>query len=66
MSARRWQNLAKYFYDISKLIVASAVVTHLVEHPVFNLKLVVFGLLAGIGFLLIGLQLDRKGEDNER
>lgn len=63
MSSRRWQNLAKYFYDMSKLIMASSVVAQLVAYQKLELKVVAWGLIGGILCLIEAVRLDKKGDE---
>ena len=65
LTPRRWQNVAKYLFDISKLIVATAVISQLVTREGANWKAVAFGIVAGIFFLVGGLFADQKGEHDE-
>ena len=62
MSERLWQNLAKYFYDISKLVLGVAVVTQLAGLGNTDFKVVAFGIVAGLLFLIMGMFFDRRGD----
>jgi len=62
MTSRRWQNIAKYFFDISKLVLSITVVAPLVGRGGISLKVVALGALSGVLFLTMGLIFDRKGE----
>lgn len=57
---RQWDNLSKYFYDISKLVLGVSVVTQLARPNEANLIVVAFGIIAGVLFLLLALMIDRR------
>jgi len=63
VTARRWQNLAKYFFDVSKVIVALAVIGKAVSDQEIQIKTVAFGLFSGVLFFWMGLMFDRKGDE---
>jgi hypothetical protein len=65
MTPRRWQNLSKYFLDLSKLIVSIAVVGQLVTREVFSWKAIVFGTGTGILFFMLGFAFDWKGDEDD-
>lgn len=44
---------------------ASAVISPFVAGQEFNQKLIVFGLVSGIVFLIAAMVLDHKGDNNE-
>ena len=62
MSPRRWQNIAKYLFDMSKLIWGVAVVTHLVNKDPFNLIVIALGSSGGLVFFIAAVRFDKKGE----
>ncbi|MDO8518922.1 MAG: hypothetical protein Q7T11_02015 [Deltaproteobacteria bacterium] len=61
MTPRRWENIAKYFFDLSKLVVASAVISQLVSKD-FSQKIFAFGSLNAILFFVAGYFFDRQGD----
>ncbi len=65
MNPRRWQNVAKYSFDVSKLIIATAVISQLVTKEGVEWKAVAFGVVSGIFFFAGGLFFDRKGDARE-
>jgi hypothetical protein len=62
VSSRRWQNIAKYFFDMSKVILAGAVVAQLVEIHQVDLKVIEWGIGSGVLFLLVAIVLDVRGD----
>lgn len=62
MSTRRWQNFAKYLYDVSKVIIAIAVVGQFVTGTPINWKMIAFGVIGGVLFLVAAMGADKKGE----
>lgn len=64
MSPRRWQNVAKYFYDISKVIIAVAVISPLFDKHGFNWEDMVLGATAGFLLFCAALLLDWKGDEH--
>lgn len=62
MTPRRWQNLAKYFFDVSKLILTTSVLAPLVISEKADWKVIAIGTLGGVLFFAGGIVLDRKGE----
>lgn len=63
MSARRWQNFAKYLYDVSKVIIAIAVVSQFVTAATIHWKVVALGAIAGVLFLGAAMVADKGGEN---
>lgn len=51
-------SLAKYRYDLSKVIMAISVLNPLVTKP-FNIIEVVIGVLGGVAFLVLAILIER-------
>lgn len=65
MTPRRWENLAKYFYDLSKLTLSIAVVTQYVARGLAEWKILALGGLTGVSLFAAGWIADMKGETDE-
>ena len=65
MNPRRWQNIAKYLFDVSKLIIATAVISQLVTKEGVQWKAVAMGTIAGVFFFPGGFLADQKGESHD-
>lgn len=65
VTSRRWQNIAKYFFDVSKLVIGISVISQLVAQEMIQWKAVAFGTLTGVVFMTVGVLIDRRGDDNQ-
>lgn len=63
MNKKQIDNLSKYCYDTSKLIMGLAVIGNLVSDK-FSIYTFLLGLIAVLSFLIIGLFIDRKEVNN--
>ena len=62
MNKKQIDNLSKYCYDISKLVMGFTVVGNFVSNK-FSLKTLLIGLVAALIFLIFGHLLDRLEVD---
>jgi len=62
LNKRQRENLAKYTYDLSKIMVAVPIVGNALS-DIFSLKAFWLGLAAVLSLLLLGFLLDRKQEE---
>ena len=62
MNKKQRENLARYAYDISKIMVAVPVLGNALSAG-FSLRAFWLGIVAAIVFLVVALLLDRKAED---
>lgn len=62
MTPRRWENIAKYLFDISKITMGTSVVTKIVAENAVNWNSVAFGLASGVALFIAGVILDKKGD----
>ncbi len=59
MNKTQRENLAKYSYDLSKLVFAAFVLANIMSEK-FSLLLVIFGAAVTIVFMLTGFFLNKK------
>ena len=64
MNKKQRENLARYCYDISKIMVAVPILGNSLSEG-FSLRAFWMGIGAAMGFLILGLVLDQKGKENE-
>ncbi len=62
MTPRRWENIAKYFFDMSKLIMGTAVIMQLVTKEHIDWNEIALGATTGVLFLLVGIMADRRAD----
>lgn len=62
LSPRQRGNLAKFFFDSAKLVLAINVLAPIVVPDKSHLQVVVAGFFAVMGFVGIGVLLDREAE----
>lgn len=53
-------NLAKFSYDIAKIIIAIAVITPVIKQENFNFHLFIFSFIVSFLFLIFGNLLDKR------
>lgn len=58
MIQRQRENLAKYLYDLSKILVATAVIGNLMAWKQLNVIILILGGVTALGFLWWGYVLD--------
>ena len=64
MNKKQIDNLSKYCYDISKLVMGVAVVGNFISNK-FSLKTLWIGLVVALIFLTFGHLLDREVNNND-
>ena len=62
MNEKQQDNLAKFSYDLARIIAGVAVITPLIQESGGTVINVFLGLIAVLLFLLIGLAIDSKEE----
>jgi len=64
MTPRQLHNLAKYFFDLSKLTLTVSVISQLVGQENINMKVIVFGATTSVLLLSMAVWLDWREEDD--
>ena len=59
-------NVAKFFYDLSKLTLGIAVISQLVTRDNLHWNTVAMGLTTGVIFFTMACMLDKRGDKNEQ
>ncbi len=62
MNQKQIDNISKFCYDMTKLVLGLAVVGNLISDKV-SLKALWIGIITAVGFLFIGYFLDKKEVD---
>ncbi len=64
MTQRQQASIAKYLYDLSKIMFAAAVVQGIVDWEHGDLLKFIIGAAAALGLVTIGYRLDGVAEDS--
>jgi uncharacterized membrane protein len=62
MNKMQRENLAKYAYDVSKLVLGGFVIANILSET-FSLRVLSVGILVAIVFLVLGYFLNKKEEE---